>query len=97
MPEESFYCPHCNRHAKKSTQAYLIGESMAVGGTFVVMGGMPETLRCPGCGGDIDMKKMLQGEYDARSGRAGGDASKTFGLIIVAGLIALAAYFIWFR
>ena len=40
MPAETFYCPHCNRHTKKSTQAYLIGESMAVGGTFV-----PVTLR----------------------------------------------------
>jgi len=73
MPEESFYCPHCNRHTKKSTQAYLIGESMAVGGTFVVMGGMPETLRCPGLRGrhrhEEDVTRVSMTPESGRAGR----------------------------
>jgi hypothetical protein len=94
MPEETYYCPHCKKRIKKSMQAYLMGESMTSGGHFAALGGTPEIVECPNCGGDIDNNKMMLGEYDARSGSAGGRA---FGFIIVAGLIVLAVYFIWFR
>jgi len=40
-------------------------------------------------------KKMMLGEYDTPSGGAG--SGRAFGFIVVAGLIALAVYFIWFR
>jgi len=95
MPAEAFYCPHCKNRIKKSAQAYVMGESMASGGYFVALGGVPDTVRCPSCGGGIYNKKMMMGEYDARSGGAGG--SRAFAYIIVAGLIALAVYFIWLR
>ena len=95
MPAETFYCPHCKNQIKKSAQAYVMGESMASGGYFVALGGVPDTVRCPNCGGGIDNKKMMLGEYDVRPRGAGG--GRAFGFTIAVGLIALACYFIWFR
>jgi hypothetical protein len=96
MPEESFFCPHCNNRVKKSAQAYIMGESMTTKGAhFIALGGIPDTMRCPSCGHDIDYKKMIMGEYDARPGGSGSGGALRF--VILAGLAALVAYFIWFR
>jgi hypothetical protein len=96
MPEESFFCPHCNSRIKKSAQAYIMGESMTTKGAhFIALGGRPETLRCPSCGDEIDAQKMMLGEYDARSGSS--NSGGAVGFIVLAGVVALVVYFIWFR
>jgi rubredoxin len=96
MPEESFFCPHCRSRVKKSAQAYIMGESMTTKGAhFIAFGQMPDTMRCPSCGHDIDYKKMIMGEYDARVG--GSSRGGAIRFIVLAGLAALVVYFIWFR
>jgi DNA-directed RNA polymerase subunit RPC12/RpoP len=96
MPEESYFCPHCNSRIKKSAQAYIMGESMTTKGAhFIALGGMPDSRRCPSCGHDIDYKKMIMGEYDARSGKSSRGGAVRF--VVLAGVVALVVYFIWFR
>jgi hypothetical protein len=99
MPAETFYCPNCKRQLTKSAQAYVLGESMTTPGAhFIALGSMPDTIKCPGCGGAIDNRKMLMGEYDTRSGKAGdSNSGGVVGFLVLAGLIAIAVYFIWFR
>jgi hypothetical protein len=97
MPEESFFCPHCNTRIKKSAQAYIMGESMTTKGAhFISLGRPPDTAPCPSCGGAIDSQKMMMGEYDARPGRSS-NSGGAVRFIVLAGLVALVVYFIWFR
>jgi hypothetical protein len=97
MPEESFFCPHCNSRIKKRPQAYLMGESMTTKDAhFIALGGIPDTAPCPSCGGEIDSQKMMLGEYDARSG-SNSNSGGAVGFIVLAGVVALVVYFIWFR
>jgi hypothetical protein len=96
MVAQTFYCPHCQRQLTKSAQAYVMGESMTTKGShFVALGGPPKNTNCPGCGGEIDSMKMIMGEYDgkAHDPNTGG----VVGFVVLAGLIAIAVYFIWFR
>ena len=96
MPAETFFCPHCKSQLTKSAQSYVMGEMMTNKESyFIALGNMPDTITCPGCSGQIDNNKMLLGEYDPGAGSAG--SGGFIGTIIFAGLIALAAYFIWFR
>jgi len=96
MPEESFFCPHCNTRIKKSPQAYIMGESMTTKGAhFIALGRPPDTAPCPSCGGAIDSQKMMMGEYDARSGGSSSVGAVRF--VVIAGVVALVVYFIWFR
>ena len=97
MPAETYFCPHCKRRIKKSAQAYLMGESMTIeGAQFVALGGVRDIVPCPSCGGEIDNMKMMRGEYDARPGGSGGGGGR-IGYFVIAALIAIAVYFIWFR
>ena len=96
MPEQTFYCPHCKSHLTKSAQAYVMGESMTTeGAVFVHLGSLPETIQCPQCGGAIDNKKMMLGEYDHRAGQAGG--SRVLPFILLAAVVAFGVYMIWLR
>ncbi len=96
MPAETYFCPHCKRQIKKSAQAYVMGESLTTKGAhFVALGGVRDIVPCPSCGGEIDNMKMMLGEYDARPGGSGGGGRVAF--FVIAGLIAIAVYFIWFR
>jgi len=96
MPAETFYCPHCKRQLTKSAQAYVMGESMTTPGAhFISLGRMPANMKCPGCGGEIDSKKMMLGEYDRQVGKS--DSGGVVGFVVLAGLIAIAVYFVWFR
>ena len=60
MPSNSdtFHCPHCGVSLTKSAAASILGQ---VGG---FAGHVPPSVTCPGCGGDIDTRKMIAGDYD---------------------------------
>jgi hypothetical protein len=93
MPSETFYCPHCKRKLTKSPQAYVLGEMMGKKDSeFVGLGGMAETVTCPGCGGSIDARKMVMGEYDGTIGSAG-----CLGLVVgIAVFVVVDFYLNWY-
>ena len=98
MVAETFYCPHCKRQLTKTAQAYVMGEMMTnKDAHFVALGSMPEKSRCPGCGNEFDNRKMLVGEYDAPPGGGGSNSGGAVGFIVLAGIVAVVVYFIWFR
>lgn len=85
MPSETFYCPKCRRQLTKSAQAYVMGEVMSSKkASFVQLGGMAETVTCPGCGAAIDARKMIAGEYD---GSAGGCLGIILGIVVFGVLV----------
>lgn len=90
MPSETFYCPQCGRQLTKSAQAYLLGEAMSTkDSSFVMPGGMADTVTCPACGKAIDAKRMITGEYD----RFASDKTGCFaivGFVVAFALIVVA-------
>jgi hypothetical protein len=89
MPSETFYCPRCKRQLTKSAQAYVLGEMMSTkDARFIQLGGLSDTVTCPGCGASIDARKMIAGEYDSIDGGASG----CLGVIVAA-----VAFFIIIR
>ena len=81
MPSETFYCPQCRRQLTKSAQAYVLGEMMGnKKASFIQLGGLAETVTCPGCGAAIDARKMIAGEYDGTAGSEAGCLGLVLGL-----------------
>jgi hypothetical protein len=91
MPSETFFCPRCKRQLTKSAQAYLLGEMTSTkDASFIQLGGLPDTVTCPGCGASIDARKMIAGEYDTMSSGASGC------LGVIAGIAAFSAIVFYF-
>ncbi len=59
MASERFRCPNCSVSLTKSPMAHILGQAHS----YVVLSGT-RTVRCPGCGGPIDAKAMIDGKYD---------------------------------
>ncbi|MBI3127565.1 MAG: hypothetical protein HYZ11_08185 [Candidatus Tectomicrobia bacterium] len=82
MANPQFRCPHCNALLTKSEADQVLGEAAG----FVVFG--PSAVACPSCGGSIDRKGIISGQYDEKR-------SVLSDLAAVAILIGLAVLFIW--
>lgn len=57
--QETMTCPHCGRTLQKSAAVYVQG----------LIGAAPGDVRsvpCPGCGGAIDVLRMISGDFDVR-------------------------------
>lgn len=68
MPSETFYCPHCQNQLTKTAQQYVLGlNTYSIG-----LGQLPKYTVCPACGSEIDLPKMIKGEYDNKAGSKSG-------------------------
>jgi hypothetical protein len=83
MKSSTFYCPHCQANLTKSAAAQVLGDVKR----FIVLGSPPK-VTCPACGGDLDARAMIDGQYDKPPGAGdwvSGVASFVF-LIVTIGL-----------
>jgi len=60
MKEETFFCPHCSVKLTKSAAAWVLGEA----GQGDIAEEVRPIVTCPGCGGPISTKAMVEGRYD---------------------------------
>lgn len=60
MKPETFQCPHCHAQLTKSAAAWVLGEA----GQGDIAEEVRPIVTCPGCGGPISTKAMVEGRYD---------------------------------
>ncbi len=59
--QETLTCPHCGRTLRKTAEVYVRGH---LGGGAA--GSSTASVPCPGCGGALDVRRMIEGAYDVR-------------------------------
>lgn len=57
---DKWQCPHCRKQFEKTPQLMMM---QSIGGITSNIG---KPLECPSCGKPLDLKKLLNGEYDTR-------------------------------
>jgi len=83
MVSERFRCPHCGVSLTKSPMAHILGQAHS----YVVFSSR-RTVTCPGCGGAIDAKRMIDGEYDEKEPVSSGCGI----LVAIAVIVAILAW-----
>lgn|ERR1041385_2935365 len=92
MKSATFHCPHCRVSLTKSPQAQVLSELYLGGSSFFAMGDMPDHIYCPGCRGEIDTMKMIQGEFDQRPLTA---SDLIIFIVVLGGFLGLLPFAAW--
>jgi len=89
MLEKSYFCPHCDGFIKKTAQQYIAGQSRG----SVMFG--PDTMACPRCSRPIDLRKVINGDYDATPASVTAKDRRIVAIFVVLVLAFFGAYYFY--